>query len=150
AALENDTVRAAMLTPPDTVWAERAGFLPFADARAYAPDYPSTQLIVATRLVRQRPAVVQRLVDAVIEGIAYAKHERAATQQILSTYLQTDDDAALDAVYEQFVVRLAAQAPFPSPGGVRRLLPVLAEIDSRVASLDPDTLVDRSFVQAAV
>jgi ABC-type nitrate/sulfonate/bicarbonate transport system substrate-binding protein len=150
AALENGAVQAAAVTPPDTVLLERLGFVTLLDLTNVVSEYPGTQAIVPERLVRANPERVQRFVNSLIEATALAKRERALTKQVLRHYLYTADEAALEDAYDLYVQRLAARAPYPADGSVRRLWRTLSQNEPRAALTAPPTLIERRFVQEAV
>ncbi len=150
AALENGTIEGAIVAPPDTVALERTGARTLLDLVALGVEAPSTQVIASARIVREEPVLVQRFVNALLEGTAVAKRDRERALRVLSEHLNGGDDAALNETYELFVQKLAPRAPYPAITGVRRALRALAESDPRAAALDPATIVDRRFVQQAV
>jgi NitT/TauT family transport system substrate-binding protein len=150
AALENGAVQAAAVVPPESVLLERLGLNPLFDLWGAGVDAATHQVLVSARLTREEPALVQGLVDALIEGIARAKRDRGLTKRVLAEYLQVTDDAALEEAYELFVQQLLPRAPYPTVEGLRRLVPLLAETDSRVAAIETAALVERGFVQQAV
>src|SRR5581483_11169755 len=103
AALENGAIQGAAVVPPETVFLERLEFHTLLDFGLVGAEGPNRQVIVAPRLVQERPMLVQRLVDALVEATALAKRDRALTRRVLAEYLRVDDAAALDATYDLFV-----------------------------------------------
>jgi ABC-type nitrate/sulfonate/bicarbonate transport system substrate-binding protein len=150
AALEAGVVQGAAVVPPDTVLLERLGFVTLVDLAARGAESPSTQVIVAARLVQEEPERVQRFVNALLEAIALVKREPALAKRVLRYYLYTDDPAALEATYALFGERLLARAPFPAERALRQTWAKLAEQGSAAASRPLDPVVQRRFVQAAV
>lgn len=150
AALEAGVVQGAAVVPPDTVLLARLGFQTLVDLQVRGAEAPSTQVVVAERLVREDPERVQRFVDALLEGIALAKHEPALAKRVLRYYLYTDDEAALDATYALFVERLLSRTPFPPERALRQGWTRLVEQGSVAEPRPVATLIQRHFVQAAI
>jgi ABC-type nitrate/sulfonate/bicarbonate transport system substrate-binding protein len=151
AALENGAIQGAAVVPPESVFLERLEFHSLLDLGPAGAEGPNRQVIVSARLVQQQPALVQRLVDALVEGTVLAKREPALARRVLGEYLRVTDETALDETYELFVRQIAPRVPYPaSIGGISRLLPLLAAGEPRIVGLDPARLVDRRFVQQAV
>ncbi|HZR99043.1 MAG TPA: ABC transporter substrate-binding protein [Chloroflexota bacterium] len=151
AALENGAIQGAAVVPPETVFLERLDFHSLVDVGPLGAEGPNRQVIVTARLLQQQPTLLQRFVDALIEGTVRAKRDPALARRVLTEYLRIGDEAALDETYDLFVRQLAPSLPYPaSANGIRRLLPLLAEIEPRTATLDPSRLIERRFVQQAV
>lgn len=151
AALENGAIQGAAVVPPETVFLERLEFHSLLDLGPLGAGGPNRQVIVTARLMQAQPALVQQFVDALVEGTVLAKREPAVARRVLAEYLRAGDDVALDETYDLFVRQLAPRVPYPATASaISRLLPLLADVEPRVASLDPARLVDRRFVQQAV
>lgn len=151
AALENGAIQGAAVVPPESVFLERLEFHSLLDSGPAGAEGPNRQVIVTPRLLQQQPALVQRLVDALVEGTVLAKRDPALARRVLAEYLHVADEVALDETYDLFVRQLAPRVPYPaSASGISRLLPLLAAGEPRVATLDPARLIDRRFVQQTV
>jgi NitT/TauT family transport system substrate-binding protein len=149
AALENGAIGGAMVAPPDTVALEHAGARTLLDLVALGVEAPSVQVIASARMVREEPVLLQRFVNALLEGTAVAKRDRERALRVLADHVN-GDDVALSETYELFVQKLAPRAPYPAITGVRRAQRALSAADPRAAAVDPTTLVYRGFVQQAV
>ncbi|HLH25519.1 MAG TPA: ABC transporter substrate-binding protein [Chloroflexota bacterium] len=151
AALENGAILGAAVVPPETVFLERLDFHSLLDFGPVGAEGPARQVVVAARLLQERPTLVQRFVDTLVEATALAKRDPAVARRVLAEYLHVSDDAALDDTYDLFVRQLAPRAPYPATAGsISRFLPLLADTDPDTATLDPIRLSDRHFVQQAL
>ena len=150
AALENGAIQGAVVIPPESTLLERLGFRTLLDLGTSGVEVPNNQVIVAAAATREQPALVQRLVDVLVEGTALAKRDRALTKRVLGEYLQLADEAALDDTYELFVQQLAPRAPYPATAGLRYVAPILLELEPRIVGVDLTAVEDRRFVQRAV
>jgi NitT/TauT family transport system substrate-binding protein len=150
AALENGAIQGAVVVPPESTQLERLEFRTLLNLATSGVEMPNNQVAVAAAVPRERPALVQRLVDVLVEGTALAKRDRALAKRVLGEYLQLTDDAALDDTYELFVQQLAPRAPYPARAGLRHLSPTLIELEPRIVGVDLTAIEDRRFVQRAV
>jgi ABC-type nitrate/sulfonate/bicarbonate transport system substrate-binding protein len=151
AALENGAIQGAAVVPPETVFLERLDFHSLLDAGTLDADGPNRQVIVTPRLLDRQPALVQRFVDALVEGSVLAKRDPALARRVLGEYLHVGDEAALEETYDLFVRQFGPRLPFPATASsISRLLPLLTDLAPRATSLDAARLVDRHFVQEAV
>jgi NitT/TauT family transport system substrate-binding protein len=150
AALENGVIQGAAVVPPEATLLARRGFYTAVDLAQTSREFANSQLVVRAQLARERPAVVQQVVDALVEGAALAKRDRALTKRVLAEYLEIADEQALDETYTFFVQQLAPRVPYPATAGLRRLQALLADGDPAIAALDPTALVDARFVRRAL
>src|SRR5207248_912492 len=79
---------------------ERTGARTLLDLVALGVEAPSAQAIASARIVREEPVLVQRFVNALLEGTAVAKRDRERALCVLSERLDGADDAALNETYE--------------------------------------------------
>ncbi|HEY7063639.1 MAG TPA: ABC transporter substrate-binding protein [Chloroflexota bacterium] len=151
AALENGAIQGAAVVPPESVFLERLEFHSLLDFGVTGAMGPSRQVIVTPRLIREQPALVQRVVDTLVEAAALAKRDPGLARRVLAEYLRVDDAAALDATYDLFVRQLAPAVPYPTtPAAARGLLSFLPDIPPSSTPFDPAGLIDRRFVDQAV
>jgi ABC-type nitrate/sulfonate/bicarbonate transport system substrate-binding protein len=151
AALENGAIQGAAVVPPETVFLERMDFHSLLDLGPPGAEGPNRQVVVTARLLQAQPELAQSFVDALVEGTVLAKREPAVARRVLAEYLRIGDEPALDATYDLFVGQLAPRVPYPATAAtIARLLPLLADADPRLSTLDPARLVDRRLVQQAV
>jgi ABC-type nitrate/sulfonate/bicarbonate transport system substrate-binding protein len=152
AALESGGLRAAVLSPPTTVKARKAGLQQVLDITALEIDYVSGALATNQSFLREEPETDHRFLKALLEGIHYAKTNPTATKQVLARQYQTTDPEVLDETYALFVDRLLPRVPYVSLRGVQTVLDEIATSDAgrgeetaRVAALaSPEQFVDRA------
>jgi NitT/TauT family transport system substrate-binding protein len=151
AALESGGLRAAVLSPPTTVKARKAGLQSVLDITALEIDYVSGALATNQSFLREEPETDRRFLKALLEGIHYAKTNPTATKQVLARHYQTTDPEVLDETYALFVDRLLPRVPYVSLRGVQTVLEEIATTDAgrgeeaarTAAAASPEQFVDR-------
>ena len=100
----------------EAVFLERLDFHSLLDFGSLDAEGPNRQVIVTPRLLDQQPALVQRFVDALVEGTVLAKRGSGAGAAGVSRYLHVGDEVALDETYDLFVRQLGLSPALPRPG----------------------------------
>jgi NitT/TauT family transport system substrate-binding protein len=75
-ALEGGKLQAAMLSPPTTLRAKKAGFPVLADLQMLGLEYQHTGIATTRALIKSKPDLVRDFMRAYVEGIHYAKTNR--------------------------------------------------------------------------
>src|SRR5437763_17018114 len=76
AALQAGAIDAAVLNPPATTVARKAGFVELIDlSRLPEADYQHNTAVASRAYAAARPAVVQRYVSGLVQAACYACHE---------------------------------------------------------------------------
>ncbi|MBV8083811.1 MAG: ABC transporter substrate-binding protein [Chloroflexi bacterium] len=118
-------------------------------------DFAQTDIHTASQVltfpapyVQQHADVVQRTVDALIEGVHYFRDHKAEATAAMRSHYRLDDQAQMDALYDR-QVELIAKAPTISKDD---LVGPAAELPKDVPKLTDDklaSLADNSFVDDA-
>jgi hypothetical protein len=93
---------------------------------------------------------VQKVVDALILAVRYAREHRAETQEVLRKDFRITDPADLDLVYERLVSQVFAREPYPVAENFHDTVEGLARDAPEVRSVDINSMIDRRFVDDAV
>jgi NitT/TauT family transport system substrate-binding protein len=146
-ALEAGKLQGAMLSPPTTLKARKAGFPVLADLQMLGLEYQHTGIATTRALIKSRPSLVRDFMRAYVEGIHYAKTHRKETLDILAKYLRTDDKDVLEETYESIVVTLVPEKPYPTLKGMQIMLREMGAKDAAARAAKPEQFVDLSFVK---
>jgi NitT/TauT family transport system substrate-binding protein len=147
AALEAGKLQGAMLSPPTTLRAKKAGFPVLADLQMLGLEYQHTGIATTRSLIKSRPELVRDFMRAYVEGIHYAKTHRKETLEILAKYLRTDDKDVLEETYESIMVTLVPEKPYPTLKGIQIILRELGAKDPAARSAKPEQFVDLTFIK---
>jgi nucleoid-associated protein YgaU len=84
---------------------------------------------------------------AYVEGIHYAKTHRKETLDILAKYLRSDDREVLEETYENIMLTLVPEKPYPTLKGIQIMLREMGVKDAAARTAKPEQFVDLSFVK---
>ncbi len=146
-ALEAGKLQGAMLSPPTTLRAKKAGFPVLADLQMLGLEYQHTGIATTRALIKSRPELVRDFMRAYVEGIHYAKTHRRETLEILAKYLRTDDKDILDETYENIVLTLVPEKPYPTLKGIQIMLREMGAKDVPARTAKPEQFVDFTFIK---
>jgi NitT/TauT family transport system substrate-binding protein len=146
-ALEAGKLQGAMLSPPTTLRAKKAGFPVLADLQMLGLEYQHTGIATTRALIKSRPELVRDFMRAYVEGIHYAKTHRRESLEILAKYLRTDDKDVLDETYESIMLTLVPEKPYPTLKGMQIMLREMGVKDAAARTAKPEQFVDLTFVK---
>jgi NitT/TauT family transport system substrate-binding protein len=146
-ALEAGKLQGAMLSPPTTLRAKKAGFPVLADLQMLGLEYQHTGIATTRALIKSKPELVRDFMRAYVEGIHYAKTHRKETLDILAKYLRTDDREVLEETYDNIVLTLVPEKPYPTLKGIQIMLRELGVKDAAARTAKPEQFVDLTFVK---
>jgi NitT/TauT family transport system substrate-binding protein len=146
-ALEGGKLQAAMLSPPTTLRAKKAGFPVLADLQMLGLEYQHTGVATTRTLIKSKPDLVRDFMRAYVEGIHYAKTHRKETLDILAKYLRTDDKDILEETYESIMATLVPEKPYPTLKGIQIMLREMGARDATARAARPEQFVDLTFIK---
>jgi NitT/TauT family transport system substrate-binding protein len=146
-ALEGGKLQAAMLSPPTTLRAKKAGFPVLADLQMLGLEYQHTGVATTRALIKSKPELVRDFIRAYVEGIHYAKTHRKESLDILAKYLRTDDKEVLEETYESIMLTLVPEKPYPTLKGIQIMLREMGARDATARAARPEQFVDLTFVK---
>src|SRR5579884_4088389 len=114
AALQSGQVQAAVVEPPYSVFARRAGFHSLINLRDSDYQAPSFGLIATRAYIAANEDVVRRFVRATTEGIYHLKTDRAAVRPILAREYKVDDPEVVEDMLVEVGDKLMPRAPYPT------------------------------------
>ncbi|HEX6511110.1 MAG TPA: ABC transporter substrate-binding protein [Chloroflexota bacterium] len=148
AALLQGTVQAAAQNPASAPALQKAGLHPIFDLGT-SKEPVAEQVVVAKRdWLTQHRDVMQRYVDATVEGMQRQKQDKALSVSILKKYLKSDDDAAMSETYDTYL-KLWPALPTPKAEQFTTIRDIAAASNPNAAKVDLDKLVDASYVADA-
>ncbi len=150
AAMKAGTIQAGVAQPPDTIEMERQGWRPLVDLASQNIPAPTLVHAVQRTYRNSNRDAIQRYVDALVEGIARMRRDRAFSIQTLRKYMKVDDEQALNAAYEYgSKPELTPSLPYPRVEQYAETLAILGEKNEKLAKLDVAGVLDPSFVKSA-
>jgi NitT/TauT family transport system substrate-binding protein len=150
ASLQTGQLCCSVAQVSDRLALEQAGFHKLFDLTT--EGLPNAQGVIATKreYAKANPQVVQNFINAVVEGIALMKADRAAALPVLKDQLKLEDDAIVGATYDFFAKGVVPSVPLPEPKQFADGIAILSEKNDKVIGFDVSKYIDTSYVQKAV
>ncbi len=143
AAMKSGALQGAVAAPPETLAVERLGWHPLFDLSAL-------RLVVQRSYRDTHQASVQAYVDALVEGIARVRSDRALAYELLKSNMNIESDEDLSATYDYYTrPELMPALPYPRPEQFADTLDILGKSNEKLAQLDVAPLLDTSFIKSA-
>ena len=150
-ALLHGRVAAAILDPPYTTIATKAGYKLLVDLAPLDVPYLRNVVAVSQKALREDSATIARFVEALSEGMRYYRDQtnREESLRILAKYLRVPletNRAMLEEGYETYRDMLLRK-PYADPGAMKILLEVIGDSNPKARNLNLASLIDSSFVE---
>jgi ABC-type nitrate/sulfonate/bicarbonate transport system substrate-binding protein len=145
--VEANALDAAVVTPAERYQAQQLGLTSLFDVGTISPPFSVGGLVMSEQYTRERPEVVLRFLRAHQDGLKRLRAEPAWGKQVLSRWLQIDDQAIIDDSYETYARRYLPDIPRPTVEAVAPIVELLALTDPRAAQLAPESLIAPQFFQ---
>ncbi len=127
----------------------RQGFKPLYDLSASGEEELLNVAYATDNWLRNNEAAAQAFVNAMLEGIHFAKTHREYTKRVLGQYLKVDDDELLDDAYEMYIERNQPRVPPTGMGPARKYFDSIAATDPRAANVRVEDFFDVRFLERA-
>jgi NitT/TauT family transport system substrate-binding protein len=149
-ALLGGATKAAMADPPGLMKLEQNGFHAIANPAAEKIPTANSGVLAQRSWLTTHRDVMQHYIDALIEGTARAKKDKAFAVSAMKKYFKSDDDAAMSGTYDFFVNDVETLEPLAKPDQFTDSINELAKQNPGVKSYDISRAIDNSFVQSAI
>lgn len=148
-ALVNGAIDAGLGSPPETLKLEENGLHPLYDLSTLDMPPLAQCLIVKRSTINAQRDVVQRVVNAMVQGTALQKKDRAISQATLRTWANITEQRELDVAYDYWTGHILRIPPAPKAAEWQGFIEELAQRNERANGFDASTMIDTSFVEAA-
>ena len=146
AAIQSKVIHGMVAQPPVTSLARKFNLNIIAEPEDFGGAYPTTPVASRVSYIRDKRDTVRKFTRALLEGIHLYKTNKEFSKKVISKYVKTNDNDALEDSYQYFS-RLVPQKPYPSLDAVKEALAELGEKDPKVRSTKPEDFVDVSIVK---
>ncbi|MGE5218572.1 MAG: ABC transporter substrate-binding protein [Chloroflexota bacterium] len=146
-ALRAGALDAAVINAELAILGRREGFRELADIAKLGVNFPTSSAVTTRSFIKRNENAVGKFIRGFVEGIHFAKTQRAAAIAIMKKYLRSSDAGMLDDLYDLYIVRNIPRIPRPSPEALKTVLDQMAETDPRAARLKPEQFIDPRFFQ---
>jgi NitT/TauT family transport system substrate-binding protein len=144
-ALKGGSVQAAILPPPFSTEAKRAGMIDLFDFNQSDIEFTGVGLTATARYVSARDDATRRVVRALVEGIWAFKANREAALRAIGKYTRSTDRALLEETCQtnRKVIRLNART---TEAAVRNVLEALVDQTPRARDANPQDFYTNRFI----
>jgi ABC-type nitrate/sulfonate/bicarbonate transport system substrate-binding protein len=146
AAIQTKQVHGMVAQPPVTSLARKFNLNIIAEPEDFSGAYPTTPVASRVSYIRERRDTLRKFTRALLEGIYVYKTDKSFSKKVISKYVKTNDNDALEDSYQYFS-RLVPQKPYPSLDAVKEALAELSEKDPKARSTKPEDFVDMSVIK---
>lgn len=150
AALLSGAIDGGLAQPPEQLALQDKGLHILYDMAAQHLAAATDTVVVQRTWLNANRSVAQRYVDALVLGAARAHADKPRTIAVLSKYLNTDDQRALETTYDFFVGQVMPVYPLPQASDFSDALEQLSATNDKVKGFDVSTILDASLVQSSM
>jgi NitT/TauT family transport system substrate-binding protein len=148
-AMLNGAVDAGLASPPDTLALEDGGMHVLYDCSQMAMPPLAQCLIVKRATINSQREMVQNVVNAVVEGTAVQKRDKAASEQALTEWANMTDQRVLDVAWDYWTNHVLRIPPTLKQEDFQAFVEDLSTRNEKAKGFDPSKMIDTSFVDAA-
>ncbi|HLY67061.1 MAG TPA: ABC transporter substrate-binding protein [Chloroflexota bacterium] len=149
AALASGSIAGAAVPPIDMIALQAQGFYPLVDLSALAIPAAGGATVTTRAFASSQRSVLQRYVDAQVQGTQITKQNRQLAIDVLKKQLKSDDDQTLSKLYDYYSREVLPSQPYPKPEQFGDALAQLAKANNQFRDYDVGNILDLSFVQRA-
>lgn len=132
-------------TEGEKIRGEHLGLKVIIDMAKLNIPFQFTCTVTTTRMIRENPDRVQRMVRAVAEAIHYYKNNKDPVVKIMQKYSRGPNRSFFEAAYEANVGTLV-DSTYPTIEGLRNTLDIQAALDPKAAYAKVEDFVELRFV----
>lgn len=146
-ALRAGAVDAGVVNAELAILARREGYRELVDIAKMGINFPTSSVVTTRSFIRRNESLVRKFVRGFVEGVHFAKTQRAPAIAIMKQYLRSSDTSMFDELYDMYIVRNIPRIPRPAPESMKTVLDQMAETDPRVARLRPEQFIDNRLFE---
>jgi NitT/TauT family transport system substrate-binding protein len=135
---------------PNILKVQAAGMNELIDYAKLNLPYSGSAVAVQRSYINSHRDVVQRYVDALIQGNIRYKQDKEASEKEIGKIYNSNDPAALDLAYAYYTDdKVMPRLPLPKPELYKPTLEALCKKTDQACNFDISKILDASFVQDA-
>jgi NitT/TauT family transport system substrate-binding protein len=148
-ALDKGGIDGAVMTIPFVFIAEDRGFRVLVDLAETDIYYLHTMIASTRSYIKANRDSALRFLKGFLEGIAYFKHNKKESLDIVRKKLRVnaDQERNLDRSYDLLATKYYEATPYPSLRGVETVLGLVEKDNPKAKSADPKSFVDDSLLR---
>jgi NitT/TauT family transport system substrate-binding protein len=147
AALRSRSIDGVVTNPEFTFQARKEGLKELVDMSASGLKFPTSSINTTRTFIRRNENAVRKFVRSFVEGMHFAKTQRAFSIDVFKKYLRNNDVHLLNNIYDLYVLRYHPKVPYPTREPVQTVLDQMAGKDLRAAAAKPEQFIEPRFVE---
>ena len=148
-ALLGGATQAAMADPPGLLKLEENGFHALYDLAEEKIPTSNTSITASRAWIQGHHDLMQKYVDALVQGTARTKKDKAYAVSVMKKYFKSDDDKGLGVTYDFFALAVAPALPHITVDQFTAASQELGKKNDKIKNYDVSKAIDDSFVQSA-
>jgi NitT/TauT family transport system substrate-binding protein len=141
AALARGAIDAGVVAVPQNYAIKKLGFRELADLTKLGARYASNAFLAKRQFLIDNKARMDSFLRAVIEATHFVKTRRTEALTILARYTKSNDQEALNLIYDEYVQKVWPQIPEIQPEDVKLVLEQVGETMPKALDLNPAELI---------
>ena len=148
-ALDKGGIDGAVMTIPFVFIAEDRGFRVLVDLAETDIYYLHTMIASTRSYIKANRDNVLRFLKGFLEGIAYFKHNKKESLEIVRKKLRVnaEQERNLERSYDLLAMKYYEATPYPSLRGVETVLGLVEKDNPKAKNADPKSFVDDSLLR---
>ncbi|MBI4528247.1 MAG: ABC transporter substrate-binding protein [Deltaproteobacteria bacterium] len=149
AAIHTGHIDAAVLADPASFKAIEYGFKEFLNFANLDIAFPMNAVIARQRLLREKPAMVNKFAAGFVAAISFMKAERVKTTAVIKKYTRIDESNLLDKTYDLVVKQYLQLDPSPDVKVLQSAFRMMGKSEDEIRSMNLSRFTDPQFVEGA-
>ncbi len=141
-SLFTGVVDAALLSPPDTIEARKAGLRLLMDLATARIPCPFTSVVTTRAVLEKSPALLERFLKGILHGIKLALTNPDMAKKTLSRNMRLTDPEALEEVYQRVVAVYERLPTVP-----KEAIETVVRLSPAPANRNPFGVLDMSLLE---
>jgi ABC-type nitrate/sulfonate/bicarbonate transport system substrate-binding protein len=132
-------------TEGEKIRGEKLGLKVVIDMAKLKIPFQFTCTVTSSRMIRENPDLVQRMVRAMAEAVHYYKNNKEPVVNIMQKYSRGPGQTFFEAVYDSSRA-LLVEDTYPTIEGLKNTLEIQASLDPKAAKAKAEDFVELRFV----
>jgi ABC-type nitrate/sulfonate/bicarbonate transport system substrate-binding protein len=137
---------AAVITPPESIYAQRKGCRYLVDFAEYGLNYALGGIAARRAYVSKNPEIARRFVKSYVEGMHRYRSNRAFTVSVQAEYSGISDRSVAEETYDLTQPGMPP-VPYPSVGALQILIDFMAREIPQAKGVEARQFVDDRFIR---
>ncbi len=146
AILQSGAMEGIAISPPFTLRARQLGFNLLLDFSEVIPHYFTSGFITTRRYVRDKPAVLENAIKALLDATRYIFSNEDGAVKTLARYMKITDEVFLRNYYREALLKQINQTLYPDIKAIEFVLEQERKFDPAAAKVRPEDFVDTRFL----